>query len=122
MGTGERSWKEGAWEEYALYCQRNCHAGRRSGSVRPLQTANSAPAVGADAIIEFLCWFNVEDREADFQDRYVLYKLPRALRPLVPVPSLSSYAGSMLKTARHLPQKPLATFFQIRSVLHMLFP
>jgi len=43
-----------------------------------------------DASIEFLCRLNVEDREADIQDRYVLHKLPKALRPLVSMPTLSS--------------------------------
>jgi hypothetical protein len=41
-----------------------------------------------DANIEFLCRLNVEDREAEAQDRYVLHKLPKALRPLASMPFL----------------------------------
>jgi len=39
----------------------------------------SLPADWPDAKIEFLCRLNVEDREADSQDRYVVYKLPIAI-------------------------------------------
>jgi hypothetical protein len=42
-----------------------------------------------DANIEFLCRLNVEDREAEAQDRYVLHKLLKALRPLASMPILS---------------------------------